>query len=150
MEKFFDANLLTIKHLVFQNQLKIFRFDKMAAKYKMASKTYVFVFLLPNLQFSSQFKNLFCIQSVLILSNFYRKNFFSKIQNGGFFQDDVIFQKKLTFFQESLSHPKLNFFQILKTSFCSAKTQYIAKKIAKNFFTKWRRYLRWRLGIISY
>ena len=131
---------------MFQNQLRIFRFDKMAAKSKMASKTCVFVFSLPHLQFWSDFKNLFCIWSVLQLPNFHRKNFFSKIQNGGFFQDGVIFQKKSTIFHEGLSHPKLKFFQIPKTSFCSAKTQYIPKKFAKKNFTKWRIYPRWRSG----
>jgi hypothetical protein len=35
-----------------------------------------------------------CIRSVFLLSKFCGKNFFSKIQNGGFFEDDVSFEKK--------------------------------------------------------
>ena len=73
--------------------------------------------------------------------------FMEKIQNGGIFQDGVIFEKKSTFRREGLSHPKLNFFQKPKTSFCSAKTQDIPKKFAKKNFTKWRKYPRWRLCI---
>jgi hypothetical protein len=64
-------------------------FDKVAAKFKMASVTCTFVILLSKLQFSTDFK---CIQSVFLLSNFCRI-FFSKIQNGGIFEDDVIFEK---------------------------------------------------------
>jgi hypothetical protein len=37
------------------------KFDKMAAKSKMASKIYVFVFLLSKAQFQPEFKILFCI-----------------------------------------------------------------------------------------
>jgi hypothetical protein len=75
------------------------------------------------IQFLTDFKNLDCIRSVFLLSNFCWKNFFSKIQNGGFFEDDVIFEKKSTFFQKVLpsSHPKLDFFQILKKQSCIAQ-----------------------------
>jgi hypothetical protein len=73
----------------------LLEFDKMATKLKMASETYIFLILLSKLQLSTDFKKLECIQSVFLLSNFYRKKlFFSKIQNGGFFEDDVIFEKK--------------------------------------------------------
>jgi hypothetical protein len=113
----------------------LMKFDKMATKFKMASETNNFFILPSKLQFSTDFKKLECIRSAFLLSNFYRKHYFSKIQNGGFFEDDVIFEKKSTFFQTGRSHPKLNFFQIRKRQFCSTKTQDIPKKIAKeNFF----------------
>ena len=113
----------------------------------MATKINIFVFLLSKLHFVSDFKNLFCIQSVCSLSNFHGRNIFSKIQNGGIFQDGVIFEKKSTFRREGLSHPKPNFFQKPKTLLCSAKRQDIPKKFAKKKFTKWRKYPRWRLCI---
>jgi hypothetical protein len=59
------------------------------------------------------------------------KNVFSKIQNGGFSEDDVIFEKKSTFFQQGRSHPKLNIFQILKKQFCCTNTQDIPIFFAK-------------------
>jgi hypothetical protein len=36
---------------------------------------------------------------------FVEKTFFSKIQNGGFFEDYVIFEEKSTFLQNGPSHP---------------------------------------------
>jgi hypothetical protein len=59
--------------------------------------------------------------------------FFSKIQNGGLFEDDVIFEKKIVIFSKE-SHLKLNFFQIPKQQSCSTKTQEIPKKLPKKTF----------------
>jgi hypothetical protein len=106
----------------------------MATKFKMASETYIFLILLSKLQFSTDFKKLECIRSVFLLSNFYRKYFFSKIQNGGFFEDDVNFEKKSTFFQTGRSHPKLNFFHIRKNQICSTTTQDVPKNLPKKIF----------------
>jgi hypothetical protein len=50
------------------------KFDKMAAKSKMASKTHVFVFLLSKPQFLPEFKILFCIRTVFLLSNICGRN----------------------------------------------------------------------------
>jgi hypothetical protein len=61
--------------------------------------------------------------------HFIEKKLYSKIRNGGFFEDGVIFEKKKHFFPKGSSHPKLNFFQILKKQSCSSKTQDIAKKL---------------------
>jgi hypothetical protein len=71
----------------------------MAAKSKMASKTYGFVFLLSMVQFSPDSKILFCIRSVFLW-----KKLFSRNQNGGLAQDVVIFGK-------------LSFFSICKSQF---------------------------------
>jgi hypothetical protein len=123
----------------------------MAEIFKMASETCIFVIFVSKLQFLTDFKNFDCIRSVFLLSNFCRKNFFfSKIQNGGFFEDDAIFEKKSTFFQKGPFHPKLNFFQILKKQSCSTKTQDIQKKIAKENFPRWRIFLKWRLYFSLY
>jgi hypothetical protein len=56
-----------------------------------------------------------------------------------FFEEDVTFEKKSTFFQKGPSHPKLNFFQIHKKQSCSTKAQDIPKK-------RWRTFLKWRLN----
>jgi hypothetical protein len=48
-----------------------------------------FLILLSKLQFSTEIKNLERIQSIFLLYNF-----FSKIQNGGFSEDVVIYEKK--------------------------------------------------------
>jgi hypothetical protein len=74
-----------------KNLTKYFEKTKMAAKSKMASKTNVFVFLLQNLQFSTDFNKLFCIRSVFLLSNFNGRKKRKKIQNGDLVQDGVIF-----------------------------------------------------------
>jgi hypothetical protein len=74
----------------------------MAAKFKITSETCIFVILFSKLQFPTNFKNFECFQSAFLVS----KNFFQKIQNGGFFEDDVIFEKKSTFFKRVL--PTLN------------------------------------------
>jgi hypothetical protein len=113
----------------------------MAKIFKMASETCIFVILVSKLQFLTDFKNLDYIRSVFLFSNFCGF-FFSKIQNGGFFEDDVIFEKKLTFFQKGPAYPKLNYFQILKKQSCSKKTKYIPKKF---FFPRWRIFSKWRL-----
>jgi hypothetical protein len=60
----------------------------MGAKFKMAPETYIFVILLSKHQFFTDFKNLDCILELLFIDFF-----FSKIQNGEFFEDDVIFEK---------------------------------------------------------
>jgi hypothetical protein len=119
---------------ILKTRFGILKFAKMAEKLKMASETKIFVIFLSKLQFSTDFKNLDCVRS-------FRKKTFSKIQNGGFFEDDVIFGDKSTFFQQGRSHPKLNFFQILKRN----SLVQIPKKIAKENFQRWRRYARWRL-----
>jgi hypothetical protein len=83
-------------------------FKKMDAKFKMASEIFIFVVLLSILQFLTDFKNIECIQRVFLTSNL-SIFFFSKIQNGGFFDDDVIFEKNLTFFHKgpTLKRPKI-------------------------------------------
>jgi hypothetical protein len=70
------------------------KYDKMAAKSKMASKTYVFVFLLSKAQFLPDFKIFFCFRSVIFAYNICGRFFFSGNQNGGLVQDGVIFGKK--------------------------------------------------------
>jgi hypothetical protein len=82
----------------------------------MASETYIFLILILKLKFSTDFENLECIRSVFLSS-------FFKNPNGG-----VIFEKKSTFLQKDPSHPKLNFYQILKKQSCRPKTQDIQKK----------------------
>jgi hypothetical protein len=72
-------------------------FDKTAATFKMASETYIFVMLLPKLQLSADFLNAFKASLTTIVE----KIFFSKIQNGGFF-DDLNFKKKSIFFKRVL------------------------------------------------
>jgi hypothetical protein len=68
-----------------QESKTLLKFEKMAKNFKMASETYIFLFLLSKLQFSTDFKKLERIRSVFLLSNFYRKKLFSKIQNGYFY-----------------------------------------------------------------
>jgi hypothetical protein len=70
----------------------------MAAKSKMASKTYVFVLMLSKAQFLPDFKILFCIRSVFWYLTFV--DFFFGNQNGGLVQDGVIFFGKNRLFFE--------------------------------------------------
>jgi hypothetical protein len=60
----------------------------MAEKFKMVSETCIFEILLSKLQFSTDFKNLDCIRSVFLLSNFLDFCSF-KVKNGEFFEDFV-------------------------------------------------------------
>jgi hypothetical protein len=78
------------------------------------------------------------------LSYFYRL-FFSKIRNGGFFIDDVIFEKKSTVFQTGCSHPKQKNVQIWKKTILEYKDSRYTKKIAKEYFPRWRIFSKWRL-----
>jgi hypothetical protein len=59
----------------------------------MASETYIFLFCSQNLNFQPISKNLNAFEASL-----YYLTFIEKTQNGGFFEDDVIFEKKSTFF----------------------------------------------------
>jgi hypothetical protein len=110
----------------------------MAEIFKISSETCIFVILVSKLQFLTDFKNPDCIRSVCLLFIFCRKNFFSKIQNGGLFEDDVNFDKKIDFFQTGPSHPKLIFFKFSKSNLLVQKTQNIPKKFAKEHFPRWR------------
>jgi hypothetical protein len=69
---------------------------------------------------------------VSLLSNFGRKNLFSKIQNGGFFEDDVIFEKKSTFFKRVLPTLSSTFFKFSKSNLIVQRPkiyqQYLPKK----------------------
>jgi hypothetical protein len=110
----------------------------------LTSETYIFLIALKTSIFN-RFQKLECIRNVFLLTTFYRKNVFSKIQNGGFFEDDVIFEKKSTIFQTGRSHPKLNIFQIQIKEICSTTTQDIPKKIAKENFPRWWIFSKCRL-----
>jgi hypothetical protein len=97
-------------------------FDKMATKFKMAAGTYISLILLSNLQFSTDFKKL------------YRKNFFSKIQNGGFFEDDVIFEKKLTFFKRVVPTLNSTFLKSEKSKSVVQRPKIYQKNLPKQIF----------------
>jgi hypothetical protein len=58
---------------------------------------------------------------------------FSTIQNGGFFEDDVIFEKKSTFFQKSSTHPKLNFFKVSKSKLVVQRPKMYQKNCQRKF-----------------
>jgi hypothetical protein len=95
------------------------KFDKMAEIFKMASETCIF-------------KNLGCIQSVFLLSNFCRNFFFfSKIQNGGFFEEDVIFEKKSTFFKKVLPILNTTYFKSLKSNLMIQRPKIYHKNLPK-------------------
>jgi hypothetical protein len=54
------------------------------------------------------------------------------ITNGGFFEVDVIFEKKKsTFFRTGRSHPKINLFQILKNNSVVQRPKIYQKKLPK-------------------
>jgi hypothetical protein len=108
--------------------------DKIVEKFKMASETCFFVILLPKLQFSTDFKNLDCIRSVFLLINFCRKNLFSKIQNGGFFEDDVIFEKKSTFFKRVLPTINSTLFKFSKNNLVVQRPKIYQKNLPKKIF----------------
>jgi hypothetical protein len=74
----------------------------MAAKSKMASKTYVFLFLRRISKSFSAFEAYF-------LHLTFVEDFFSGKQNGGLVQDGDIFGKKSIFFS-GFGHRKLSFF----------------------------------------
>jgi hypothetical protein len=67
-----------------------------------------------NFNFQPVSKNLTAFEASFL------KNFFSKIQNSGFFEDDVIFEKKSTFFNRVV--PTLN-----STLFKSSKSNSVVK-----------------------
>jgi hypothetical protein len=89
----------------------------MAAKSKMASKTYVYVFLSSKAQFLLDFKILFCIQRVFLVSNFGTRNLFSGSENGGLVQYGTVFGKKSTFLWAGLPTEKKVFFSICRSQF---------------------------------
>jgi hypothetical protein len=64
-------------------------FDKMATKFKMASETYIFKYSFQSLNFQLISKNLNASEASFYYKMFILKNYFSKIQNGEFFEDDV-------------------------------------------------------------
>jgi hypothetical protein len=72
------------------------------------------------------------------LPNFCRKNFSSKIQNGGFFEDDIIFEKKSTFFKRVLPTSNSTFFKFSKSNLVEQRPKIYQKKIAKANFPRWR------------
>jgi hypothetical protein len=107
------------------------KFDKMAAKSKMASKAYVFVFLLSKAPFLPDFKILFCIRSVFLVSNFCGRNFFREINMvDSFKMASLFFGKKNTFFSWSC-HRILSFqdgvciFLLHENMFCERSIRYI-------------------------
>jgi hypothetical protein len=88
-------------------------------KYLKWRQKSVFFVIVSKLQILTNFKNLDCIRVFLLLSNFCRKIFFSKKQKGGFFEDDVIFEKKSTFLQKgppTLAFVKKPFFKFSKSN----------------------------------
>jgi hypothetical protein len=106
----------------------------MAEIFKMASETCIFVILVSKLQFLTDSKNLACIRSVFLLSNSCSKNLFTKIQNGGFFEDYVIFEKKSTFFQRVLPTLNSTFFKFLKSNLVVQRPKILQKNLSKKFF----------------
>jgi hypothetical protein len=62
------------------------KFYKMAAQSKMASKTYVIVFLLSKAQFLPDFKILLCIRSVFLVFKVCGRNFFLEIKMANWFK----------------------------------------------------------------
>jgi hypothetical protein len=113
--------------------------NKMSAKSKMASKTYVSVFLLSNAQCLPDFIILFCIRSVFSVSNFCGRNFFPEIKMADWFKMASFLGKNRLFLSGS-AHRKLSFFiSICKNQFVVHRPKIYQKK------SKWRRFLRWRL-----
>jgi hypothetical protein len=60
--------------------------------------------------------------------------FFSKIQNGGFFEDDVIFEKKSTFFQTGRSTLNSIFFKSEQSNTVVQRPKIYQKKLPKEIF----------------
>jgi hypothetical protein len=81
-----------------------------------------------NLNFQPISKDL----NALYATSFYYLTFMEKpcFKNpkSGFYEDDIIFEKKSIFFKQSFPL-KLNFFLIQKKQFCITKTQDIPKKL---------------------
>jgi hypothetical protein len=74
-------------------------------------------------------------------------DFFSKIQNGGFFEDDAIFEKKSTFFSTTFSTLNSTFFQYLKKQFCGTNTQKYTKKNCQTKFLKMAEICKMAFGL---
>jgi hypothetical protein len=81
----------------------------------------IFLILLSNFNFQPLSKNLTAFEASFYYLTFIENNFFSKIQYGGFFKDDVIFEKKSTFFKRVV--PTLN-----STLFKSQKSKSVVKR----------------------
>jgi hypothetical protein len=98
----------------------------MAEKFKMASETYIFVILPSKRYFSSDFKT-----STAFEASFYYLNF---KENTGFFEYDVIFEKKLLFSKMVLLTLNLTFFKFSKSNIVYIDSRCTKKKLPKKIF----------------
>jgi hypothetical protein len=104
------------------------------AKNSKWSETCFFVILLSKLQFSTDFKNLDCIQSFFLLSNFCRKNFFQKSKMADFSKVTSFLRKNRLFFKRALPTLNSTFFKLSKSNLVIQRPKIYLKKIPKKIF----------------
>jgi hypothetical protein len=119
-------------------------YKNMAAKSKMASKTYVFVFLLSKASFLPDFNILFFIRNVFLVSKFCGRYFFREIKMADWFKI-ASFLGKNRHFSERVLPPLTKFiFQSVKASLKCTNPKF-TKKNCQQIKITWRIFSRWRL-----
>jgi hypothetical protein len=106
----------------------------MAEIFKMGSETCIFVNLVSKLQFLTDFKNLDCIRSVFLLSNFCRKTFFQKYKMADFSKMTSFLRINRLFFKRVFPTLNSTFFKFSKSNLEVQRPKIYQKKLPKIIF----------------